>query len=273
MNKLLTLTPLIIILLLSSLPFATATVTLYASNPAASYDSIYVQQNDNDAAVGFAISGNNEYLHSVSFYLENDSVTEGGTIYATLLTALAGNGTRAENSTQNFDLSTLAEDDWVTFNFSSTTLLSSGSTYYIGLVNNGSLVSSFRVLSDTHGDGPYKVNIGSAWFATGSGVLPCYYVYTDDGVSPTSTPGIGGTSTTEEVINTFTNYLIPLILFLLPALILGWITHWQKWPILIGLAIGSGLTYLFLGANYLWLVVLVIIGVGAAAYQSTRGWG
>lgn len=270
MNKL---TPIIIMLtiFLFTTPLVSATVSLYISNPAASYDTIYVQQNDSDAGIAFSVTGNNEYLHSVSFYLENDSATEGGYIYATLLSALAANGTRVENSTQNFDLSTLSEDDWVTFNFSSTSLLSNGVTYYIGLMNNNSLVSSFRVLSDTHGDGPFKVIIGSAWTATGSGVLPCYYVYTEDGELPTSTPGVAGTSTTDELISTLTNWLIPLIMFLLPGLILGWLTHWEKWPILIGLAIGSGLVYLFLGTEYIWLVILVVIGIGASAYQSSRG--
>lgn len=88
--------------------------------------------------------------------------------------------------------------------------------------------------------------------------------------SPPATPPPGSTGT-NELIDTFVDYLIPLILFLLPALILGWLTHWEKWPILIGLAIGAGLTYLFMGTEYLWLVILVVIGIGASAYQSSRG--
>lgn len=90
---------------------------------------------------------------------------------------------------------------------------------------------------------------------------------------PLPTGGAYDPGSTDELIDTFTGYLIPLILFLLPALILGWLTHWEKWPILIGLAIGSGLTYLFLGTQYVWLVLLVTIGIGASAYQSTRGPG
>lgn len=90
-------------------------------------------------------------------------------------------------------------------------------------------------------------------------------------LGPLPTGGAYDPGSTDELIDTFTGYLIPLILFLLPALILGWLTHWEKWPILIGLAIGSGLTYLFLGTQYVWLVFLVTVGIGASAYQSSRG--
>lgn len=102
------------------------------------------------------------------------------------------------------------------------------------------------------------------------------YTFVDTSATPTPTPSATAatdSNATNALIETFVDILVPLILFLLPALILGWLTHWQKWPILIGLAIGAGLVYMFLGTQYLWLVVTVIIGIAGMAYSEFRDGG
>lgn len=89
--------------------------------------------------------------------------------------------------------------------------------------------------------------------------------------------GGGGTdytfSTWDGTINSFINFMVPLIILLLPAILLMFLTRrTDKWLLIIGLAIGAGLGYYF-GMVPLWLVFLVVIGLIGMAYQSVRGGG
>lgn len=176
---------------------------------------------------------------------------------------------------------------WYYFNFSEITLDPNEINYTLGLVvmngtfnwHTGTAAVNEQYYADTSNSWSTPVDPTDA--AQSNYYPMAIYLlleYNADLVSPTPAPtyplptgGSYDTTDTNLVINTFVGYLIPLLLFLIPALILGWLTRWQKWPILIGLAIGSGLTYLFLGTQYVWLVLLVTIGIGASAYQSSRG--
>lgn len=173
---------------------------------------------------------------------------------------------------------------WYAFNFSSGLILyDTEENYTLGIIanyqfdygynnNNGigrweDSTNSYTSPTDPTDGTPAATYRGHA----------CYFILEFNQGTPTAAPlptgGSYDTSDTNLVINTFVGYLIPLLLFLLPALILGWVTRWAKWPILIGLAIGSGLTYLFLGTQYLWLVVMVIIGIASMSYADFRSNG
>lgn len=89
-------------------------------------------------------------------------------------------------------------------------------------------------------------------------------------ITPTPPPIINPTNN-DDTITTFVNFAVPLLLMLLPACILGWLTGWSKWPILIGLAIGTGLGVVFVPSFPLWLVVMVALGLAGFAYSEMRG--
>lgn len=162
--------------------------------------------------------------------------------------------------------------------FTSTVTLTNNTEYIAAYISSNDTGYAYNAAGGTFcqdNSNVYATPVDATDIECSSSLSPVAYLYCQsDDPTATPTPSVGpyDSSDTETVINDVANYLVPLILFLLPAFILGWLTHWEKWPILIGLAIGSGLTYLFLGTQYLWLVILVVIGIGAAAYQSTRGW-
>lgn len=223
-----------------------------------------------------AVAGNDQYLAYIVIQFKNNSVSESGYINAFVMTTTTGNGTRVENSTNNYNVASLNGVTNVTFYFRNTTALYSSSQYRFGWVCVNTLGSSITAVTQNDGSGLIKSGYSDDWSDnTGTQNM---WVYTT-GTSGTATPAplpTGGSyqpTDTDTLINVFIGYLIPLILFLLPALILGWVTHWAKWPILIGLAIGSGLTYLFLGTQYLWLVVMVIIGIASMSYSDFRSNG
>lgn len=178
-------------------------------------------------------------------------------------------------------IDTESEQTWYQFNLTGTVVLqddyviaiitSSGHRIHLHTPTSGTdALLKFYDASNNFGSpadapdnlqGPLEPSIYAVIDSTEGGGTP----------APTATPTASSSDGVTNVIDDFVGYLIPLILFLLPALILGYVSHWQKWLILIGLAIGSGLVYLFLGAQYIWLVILVVIGIGASAYQSSRG--
>lgn len=148
--------------------------------------------------------------------------------------------------------------------------------YDSGSISNGFFMFTYEP-TDIDGDDYWEGWIINGTLDDNDGSFTSTFVTKADNPvtvpNPLPTDGSYTYDSTNDLIDTFSGYLIPLLTFLLPALILGWFTRWQKWPILIGLGIGSGLTYLFLGTQYLWLVMLVVIGIGASAYQSSRGTG
>lgn len=118
----------------------------------------------------------------------------------------------------------------------------------------------------------------SAWSITDGGRFNLYLYGSDTPLtlpsasptSPTWTPfyGSGG----DDSYGTAVNFLIPVAIMLLPALLLWWLGGRGKWPILIGLAIGTGLGYFF-GYVPIWLVFLVAIGLIGMAYSDVSSGG
>lgn len=169
----------------------------------------------------------------------------------------------------------------VTVNFSQTIQLEYNTLYWFGLVNNGTYSSGIAAIGryiDNSNSYETPTDPTDMTYSTTTGITVWLFGTSDDpDATPTPAPlptgGVYDTSDVNLVISTLQGYLVPLLTFLIPALILGWATRWQKWPILIGLAIGSGLTYLFLGTQYVWLVVLVIIGIASMSYSDFRNSG
>lgn len=221
-------------------------------------------------------SCNDQYLSYVQFCWKNTTNGAAPTftayIYQLNATGVPSTDATALETSNEAHTTTTNAWTWYTFTFDNVTLMDSTSYGYAIVINNtGSNAYTGFATSSLAADIVRSASTGLWSAGTNRYLIRVYTESAYGGPTPTPAPTAAGLSTTNEVITTFTGYLIPLIMFLLPALILGWLTRWQKWPILIGLAIGAGLTYLFLGTTYLWLVILVVIGIGASAYQSTRG--
>lgn len=267
----------IIILLLTSIPLAYALNLLVYLPTHYGYRAVPVNEWS-----GYKLPNstcNDEYLSLVRFEWRNttnaaDTLTV--QVFESNASGLGPNtGTSAvATSIESYTGGPGSTSTWYDFNFDGTLLLNSSSYgYFIMVHNTGSNAENDLGVQGVGTS--YRIDTSGTWSNTGADHPFTIIVYTTDVYGePTATPSSpvgGGASNVDQLIAQFTSYLIPLILFLLPGLILGWLTKWEKWPILIGLAIGSGLVYLFLGAQYLWLVILVVIGIGASAYQSTRG--
>lgn len=298
-RRIIILTVLIVLLLTSS--FAAALPTIIDTYNATNYSNGLVVQNQFGSAQQSTLVGQTinitDYTTAgaISFYVERygseavwtncNSTLKVGIFNAT--TGTFGTDKKPSSytpivSSASFDAIGLPIDlELYTVNITSTLLATGYYTVAIwcdqdahGTIYDMDTTRYIRVGYDTTSsshEGNYVVETFGAYDGGANDVI--FTLWGDDEAAPTSSPTspATGDDATNALIDTFTDYLIPLILFLLPAMILGWLTHWEKWPILIGLAIGSGLTYLFLGTDYLWLVILVVIGIGASAYQSTRG--
>lgn len=163
---------------------------------------------------------------------------------------------------------------WVEFSFSYEEI-TGGSVYYTGVISNQSMAvyagndltgyydttNSFTTPEDPSG--------GS------SGLYPCFYItITDVGEGtpePTLPPGVD--SDTELLYDNLVDFFVPIFVMILPALLLWWLGGRGKWPLLIGLAIGTGLGYVFIAGFPLWLVFLVAIGIIGMAYSDISGGG
>lgn len=281
MKRKLILVPLVLLIVLSFAPLVYAVETL--SYNYGTQTGNWLGQTAVTSGVAYAITGNGQYLTHVGIQIKWNTGAITGAFKGGLFTSLTGNGTNIENSTDSIDAAGItAAYQWFNVSFTGNTTLQNGVTYYIGIwVTTG--LSAQPNYGSNAGNQWYKSSISDAW-AAGAGVGWSMKIYTstESGYptpAPTGSPGplpTGGsydTSDTNALINTFAGYMIPLLLWLIPALIMGYVTHWAKWPILIGLAIGGGLCYLFLGSQYVWMVFVTVIGLVGMAYQSSRGGG
>lgn len=230
---------------------------------------------------GQVITGNGEYLSTVDFkFKRNGAAFTEGSIQATLISNwTAGfNGTTVENSSNTVSCTSIgASYQWFNFTFSSTNKLQLGVDYLVAWwiveAPNAGIDTADGADGDDH---YYKVNLADDWNANAGMNLVCRIyttsTYSGGGLLPT-TPGYDWTDNTDLLVQNLMNFLVPIIVMLLPALLLMVITRSTgKWILLIGLTIGTGLGYFF-SLVPLWLVFLVIIGLIGMAYQSVRGGG
>lgn len=113
----------------------------------------------------------------------------------------------------------------------------------------------------------------SAWAVGTTHDIP-FYLYGD--LTAVETPGplpTGGlnvdTSDADEVMEALIGYGVPVVVMLLPMIFIWLVGGRGKWPMLLGISIGTGIGYLF-GLVPVWLVFMVSIGVVGFAYQSVR---
>lgn len=290
MHKKLALTILLALLSLSLIQLAQATTTIWYEN---SYLNLYTwQQLDpgggEDPIYHGTVGqlGNNEFLLSASFYLKNGTAAQTGTLGARLFkanqTAMYSwkpitSADVQETSNSTYDLSSLTEAIYVTFNFSATYNLTSDERWTVQLYQVSNPNAIYWLGVSASGGRCYSTT-GVTWTSHQYGVIATIYTTdTEGGVGEEpETPGgdSGYTWTTyDELIEDFVAFVVPVVIIFLPAILLCFITRrWDKWLILIGLAIGVGLGFYF-GMVPLWLVFLVTIGLIGMAYQSVRGGG
>lgn len=233
--------------------------------------------------VGQLVAGNGEWLYSARFYIQPTAAMT-GTLYSGLWEYDGTDWDLIENASNTVDCSEFSAWAWANFSYTSTSYLNASRDYVVGAYWLAAPSQPLRMGDFTGSGGRYKagaVNLTpvSSWSTISFGMTAVFVsssVYgggSGDGSIPLPTTGDYDYSDMDVVIAAVASFLIPLILFLLPAFLLGTMTKWSKWPIMIGLTIGSGLVYLFLGPQYLWLVFLVVIGLIGMAYQSVRGGG
>lgn len=120
--------------------------------------------------------------------------------------------------------------------------------------------------------GYYHFETDSAdWSVVTAGSDLSFYVWGDTDLASSTTEPLptGGinvdTSDSDAVFNALIGYMIPIVVMLLPAVFMWLIGGRGKWPLLIGIAIGSGIGYLF-GLVPVWLVFLVSVALIGLAY-------
>lgn len=93
--------------------------------------------------------------------------------------------------------------------------------------------------------------------------------------APTGAPTAAPASTTDlaTLINQFMDFLVPLIIMLIPAFLIWFFGGRGKWPLLIGLAVGTALGYVFIPTFPVWLVFLVAVGIIGMAYSDVSSGG
>lgn len=264
-------------------PMVKADESLYISN--SELNTYYwwdLESSVNTTMGGKCFEGNDEFLSKVVWYIKNDSTVESGTIRAVVFNNTVAVGSYYKPvtssvpvaySTNTYDVSNLAGATLVTFNFSSTYNLTSGTIYGVALETATPMGSDIKVASSISG-GMFYGTAARVYSTHSYGAI--IYVYTDNiegGGEPYTPPETADTSSWDTIITSFTGFMVPLVVTLTPAFLLVFLTgRVDKWLLLIGLAIGAGLGFYF-GMVPLWLVFLITIGLIGMAYQSVRSGG
>lgn len=167
-----------------------------------------------------------------------------------------------------------------TFYFAGSTLLYQYQAYafviYAGGLQDLAADKVVRIGMDSAGETDEGVLFGyknSAWAGTYTQALVYEVTATTTGTEPLPTVEPIGEQDLDELITSLMNVTIPLMVMLLPSLILWWFGGRGKWPLLIGLAIGTALGKVFIADFPLWLVFLVAIGIIGMAYSDVSSGG
>lgn len=126
----------------------------------------------------------------------------------------------------------------------------------------------------THAGRSVHCNNVQGWIVSNAGATQWFGVAGND--SPQTTPGplpTGGlnvdTTDADVVMSALIDYGVPVVVMILPVAFLFLVGMRGKWPFLMGIAIGTGMGYLF-GLVPVWLVFIVSIVEVGMAYQSVR---
>lgn len=282
-KKIVSLTIVILILSLAFAPFVSATV-YEMSHMDDTHDMGAATQVTQCAGMTL-VPSTSLFMWSASFYLQRTGSPTGtftvGVYNHTDHTSL-------ENSTDSWDFTDIATfaPDWYEFGFSGTLNLTVGAEYDIVLqfadttinYGGGNYVSWGRDADSGDPNSPLN-SIAYYWtgasfeWVEGSGLTDiAHFFYGWDGAAdatptPTAYPTYDPNSDTEQLYADLVAFLTPLLVMILPALLLWWLGGKGKWPLLIGLAIGTGLGYVFVSGFPIWLVFLVAIGIIGMAYS------
>lgn len=171
-----------------------------------------------------------------------------GAVTATYTFSFSGSGTEYLEIGHTYVFTIKAETDSVL-----------NGTEFIGIENT----VAWEGNSVTYHDSAYYIETGDLWFTiTGNTEAP--------GATPAATSsGIIIDNTLYEAI---IDFLTPVFIMLVPSFLLWYLGGKGKWPLLIGLAIGTGLGFVF-GLVPIWLVFLVAVGLIGMAYSDVSSGG
>jgi hypothetical protein len=171
---------------------------------------------------------------------------------------------------------------WQQFNFAdSTTQLENNTSYVMGLISNGTVYvadstsntgfwdSSNNYVSPS--DPVDGISSGTIFALIYSTVLSGgSYTPPPSSTAPVNSPFSGIDLASVDWAGVV-SWIAVIILMIIPTFVLGVLLRGGKWGFLIGLSIGTGLSYvIFPNVMQLWLVVLVAVGVAAGFYNSMR---
>lgn len=200
-------------------------------------------------------------------------------VFAAEIRDLTPDGTLLIGSTNTIDFESLplesAADENQTFYFGSLLSLEVSHMYWLVIYIDSKTTLdasnfpaiAYRGASDSYSTGSQKIQADSTWNNQGYDMQFAVYVSDTWGLSPTASPSASSETDLETIIRQLTNFIVPLLVMLLPAFLLWWFGGRGKWPLLIGLAIGTGLAYMFIPGFPVWLVFLVSIGIIGMAYS------
>lgn len=220
------------------------------------------------------------YLYSFRCYLSRAS---GNDVILRAYLMGTGNVVSAVNATQYAISNTLDTSDYATgyqnytFEFTGTYELIQYEVYALVVHVESGTISGANYLrvgvdgtSSTH-EGRYVWYNTGAWAVAAAGSTDMVFEIYSQSISGLDTSTSGwSTGDTGELIEDFANFIVPIAVMLLPAILfIIFFKRTDKWLILIGLAIGTGLGYYF-GMIPVWLVFLVAIGLIGLAYSEVR---
>lgn len=235
---------------------------------------------DNVIVAGWAyalrVAGNGQYISSVSFKWHNHTALTTGTIQAHVWAddMHTPNNTLVSSDTLNF--ADCPGDEYYNFTFTDNYPLLLGTYYYIGwrimTAPNAAIdFSAHAAVCNAHDVSDFAGSFTTYTTKTFNHIFYTRTDYIDTTPAPTAT--VNPPTDTEQLFIDLTAFLTPVLVMMLPALILWWFGGKGKWPLLIGLAIGTGLGYVFITGFPLWLVFLVAIGIIGMAYSDVSGGG
>lgn len=266
-----------------SIPFAHATESI-TYDGAASHNSAFQMAAVPPSATSTWSNLGTAFTATTTGYLSRITVygKHTGTPAGNLVCELAGvTGTVGTNATPNatvFDTATMAVTDtptiWNTFTitFTSVYQIIAGQNYTVNLYsdNDGSGYNTtncmwFYLYNGNSEAGNEFWYHESAYEGNANDFHTVVYVSDVSGATPAPTSYPVGS--TDQLYTDLIAFFTPLFVMLIPALLLWYLGGRGKWALLIGLAIGTGLGYVFIANFPIWLVFLVAIGIIGMAYS------
>lgn len=268
-----------------TVPFASATVYEMQSMTGTTIFLEFNTGGNNYNAIGQTLTPSTSlFMQQASFYLKRVGLPTGSFNVG----VYNASGVNLHNSTTTINFNEIAtlNADWYDFYFDGTYNLTVGTEYWICLsaVTQSCSVGNYIAVGwDASSAAPSSPAFGvrydgSTWDRDTGLQDYAHYFYGWDGVAdatptPTAYPTYDPNTDTEQLYADLVAFLTPLLVMILPALLLWWLGGRGKWPLLIGLAIGTGLGYVFVSGFPLWLVFLVAIGIIGMAYSDVSSGG